>query len=375
MICYPALAEITTSAEYGTLLTLVGVINALGVAFGNSANNARLLEQNRDDQDSINRIYNRIILKYCIYVLPIMCIVALLIFSQSILFALVESLISILILLRSYYSVAFRLVINYRKIVVMNILGAIGYALGSGVSFFTKVWVYPFVVGEFLATLYAALGSKMLLEGFRQHEGYPQSTRICRHLFEGSIIANVTSYLDRFLILPILGAQYVSYYTIASLLGKMISVAATPISGVLLTYYSKDSSGVTRNILIKRTAAALAVVAICFFLSIGLSPPILAVLYPSMAEESLEYVPLASLAAILVIGGNMLQPTMLTICDSRMQPILQISYLLVFLLLGIGFSFAFQLLGFCIGALIANGFRFVFIFIASWVKVGKNDEI
>ena len=60
-----------------------------------------------------------------------------------------------------------------------------------------------------------------------------------RNVCCSTAIGSAITYMDRIIILPILGAAAVSTYTVASIVGKMMGMVMLPIAGVMLSYYSQ----------------------------------------------------------------------------------------------------------------------------------------
>lgn len=366
LICYPVLANVMDAEAYGLMLLCMGVVNVAGVALGSSLNNGRLLKQHDYVPGLPAGDFNRLVVASVPLAFFFCAVVCSILLFQSPLYAALEGLISVFVLLRGYYSVRFRLEIDYIRIFKMNAVGALGYASGSCFAYITEVWPLPFLFGEFLSVLYTLVKSPQLREGFSKTPYYDCALRVSRDLFSTSIISNLTIYFDRFLVFPVLGAQMVTCYTVASLLGKMIAMVASPVSGVLLTYYTKSTDGITRGVVAKRFIAIIITVLVSTGFAIILSDPVLHFLYPSLAEESLPYSPLASLASIALVGGNMLQPTMLIVCDTKLQPVIQGVHLILLVGLGCLLALYFGLYGFCFAAVVANTVRLLLMYALTW---------
>ena len=56
-----------------------------------------------------------------------------------------------------------------------------------------------------------------------------------------NIVINILNYLDRFILLPIIGPVLVNVYFIASTASKMIGLVTTPINNVILSYLTVDN--------------------------------------------------------------------------------------------------------------------------------------
>ena len=372
IICYPALASIMDSASYGSVLVGMGVVNALGTAFGAALDNTRLLTWRSIAKPGGTGGYNRLAVIYtvlCFIIVFFVCRVPLMQeTNQSVALGVVACIIE----LKTYLTVEYRIRIDYKKILLINIVSAFAYIVGVLLLGLYDWWPIVFIAGEGAALLYALCSTSFLKEGIAKDSQYKNIVRTSTDLFLASLSSNVSAYLDRFLISAILGPQSVSLYTVASLMGKMLSMAATPIANVLLSHYAANNSATTRAEVVKRFVTLAIVFLLCFLTVIVIAPFVLSVLYPSLFEESLRYCSMASLAAILYILGNLMQPTMLVICDSKYQPLIQIIYLISYMVLGLIMSMRFGLMGFCAAATIAALLRIVFTFGLSYYFAEKN---
>ena len=54
LVVYPSLGRWLSAAEYGSMLTLIGVINAVGSSFGGALNNARILMDSEYTSEGIS---------------------------------------------------------------------------------------------------------------------------------------------------------------------------------------------------------------------------------------------------------------------------------------------------------------------------------
>lgn len=362
IIVYPFLANNYSNSEYGLILTIMGIINAIGVSIGNSLNNTRLLIQDEYDRKNKTGDFNLIYLFTSILGLIVYLIIAKMIIDFSVIELIGSGLVIILISFRAYFSVDFRLKINYKKIVFSNFCGALGYLVGIGLFLITKNWIDIFIIGELFSSIFIYKNSNLVHEKFIKTNLFNKAIQKYNYIFFASVLSNVMLYLDRFLIFPILGSSLVSVYTVASFLGKSTGILMNPISGVLLSYYAKEDQislkSFYKRILIFISASGLVYIGTLIF-----GDYIIAILYPSLSDQANQYSNIANLSAIILIIGNLVQPILLRYSHSRWQLITQILYLTVYLFSTyIGMKTG-GLLGFCYGILIANFSRFIFMVI------------
>jgi O-antigen/teichoic acid export membrane protein len=373
IIAYPYLAGRFSLEEYGLILTIMGVINTIGVSFGNSLNNCRLLVQSDYDQAKLQGDFNIIFLVITILVGVFIVPLLIKILNISLFEAITYMLVTNMVAFRSYYSVSFRIIIDYKRTLILHFWGLIGFLIGIFVASITNIWILIFVSGEVFMCGYLLFKSHIIRDKYIITVLIQRTISKYYFILGAAILANVMLYLDRFLIFPLLGAGLVSTYAVASFLGKTAGIIMNPISGVLLTYYAKES-----NISIKAFYGRVLIFlvgSIMIYLGILLiGANVTHILYPDIVEEALPYFKIANLAAIVLIFGNTVQPLLLRYCHSRWQLITQLMYLLVYLSLSYYGMVIFGLIGFCYAILISNTFRAMLMITVVVISLEKNSK-
>lgn len=377
VLAYPYLALKFTITEYGIILTIMGILNAVGVSLGNSLNNTRILLQSEYDKRGINGDYNYIFIGILLVGAFSTGVLSTIVFKKINITVIGCILITILILFRSYYSASFRIVINYKKILYSNIWGFLGYIVGMIFIKFIDLWVLIFIFGELFACIYIFYSSKIIHDKFQITALFKNSLNKFTLIMFAAILTNMMMYMDRFYIYPFLGADQVTLYTVASFLGKTTGIILNPIAGVLLTYYIKEGQLTIRQFY-KRTGLFTLVSFLLYLSLIFVGIPITEILYPTLINSALPYFYVGNLAAILFILGNTIQPSLLRFCDAKWQLIIQIIYFLLYLLLGYYGMIHNELLGFCYAILIANLLRIfmmVFVVTVTLYNLDRKDSI
>lgn len=374
LIAYPYLSRILSIDEYGLMLTIIGIINAIGVSLGNPLNNTRILLQPEYDNKKLNGDYN-IIFSICVLIdIFVVGIITTIVLKKFDFIILGYITVSILILFRSYYSASYRILINYRKNLYSSIFGFIGYILGILVTYLTKTWIFVFIFGELLACIYIFFTSNIIHDNFQVTKLFKKSLNKYSFIMFAAILSTIMTYMDRFFIYPLLGAEQVSIYTVASYLGKTAGIVMNPISGVLLTYYAKETK-MTIKQFYKRIGLFTICSIIVYVIIITLGIPITRILYPTFIDRILPFFKIANLGAIIFILSNTIQPTLLRYCSAKWQPIIQGIYFLSYLIMGIIGMKGYGLIGFCYSTLIANIIKiFIMLFITTFTLYNCNEK-
>lgn len=373
LIAYPYLSRIMSIEQYGRVLTIMGVLNASAVAFGNSLNNTKILVQSEYEEKKLTGDFNPLfLLVLCINSLLVIFL-SKIIYTTSINQILGYIVISNLILFRSYYTVDYRIVINYKKNLYVSVVGFIGYILGIIVCYYTKKWIMIFLLGELFSCIYIYFTAKIVKEKYRLTTLFKSSATKYILIMSGAILSTLIMYMDRFFIYPMLGAQQVSVYNVASFIGKTAGIIFVPITGVLLTYYAKESSITLKNFFL-RTGIFAIISALLYIVIIFLGSPLVNFFYPTLINQALPYFWIANLAAIMFVFGNTIQPTLLRFCSMKWQPIIQGSYLLLYLLMGFIGMKNNGLMGFCFSVLFVNLYKIIIMVVVVTISLLKKEK-
>lgn len=368
VVAYPFIASQMTSENYGVFLTVMGLINLIAVSIGNPLNNTRLLMSSNYETGCKQGDFNNILIKLLGISLSLSIVLFICIgyqYKEIVLLCLLICLITI----RSYYSVYFRIKINYVKNFISTLIGSFGVLLGILLFKITGMWVFIFLISEIFACVYILYKNPLIKESIIKTNKYKQIKSKFLFLFGGAFVSSLVTYMDRFFILPILGARYVSYYNVSSFLGKTAGIILLPISGVLLTYYAKES-GISKSAFYKRFHVFLLFSGFLYGLLLIIGPGILKILYPTIYAQAFKYYKLSTLGSILFILSNTLQPTLLRYAEDKWQTIIQSLYLIIYILLSVVFMNFFGLMGFCIAVVLSNLFKIMIMFVVINKSIG-----
>lgn len=371
LIAYPYLGRVLTAEQYGTMLTAMAIANTIGISLGNSLNNTRILVQGDYERAGTVGDFNFIVRLLIAPCMVVSFVAVTILYRGDCSYGIGTAFISALVLARAYYLVAFRIVIDYKRVVIANSIGLIGYLVGIGVSYVINWWPVVFIFGEVAVLVYLSRASRIFRECPVKTEMFLDTTRRFFVLLMATAIGQAMSYMDRFLIYPTLGSEQVTLFTIASLLGKTVGIIAGPVSGVLLTYYAKEEGGLTRGEFSRRVLTAVALCVISYFVVMACSVPVLRFLYPDYVDSAIEYLPISNAGAIVLILGNLISPTLLKFADNRWQPVIQLVHLAAYVLLCLNLSGSIGLYGFCIGVLVSNSIRFFLMVAIMHGSIGK----
>ncbi len=126
--------------------------------------------------------------------------------------------------IKSYYIVTFRLILDYKKNLYANIALCIGYALGAWFLLGRLPWAWAFTLANVLCVIYIAHTSDIIREPWELTPQLRSTSKAYALLVSGGLLGNLTTYLDRFVVYPLLGAASVSTYSVATYFSKGLTL-------------------------------------------------------------------------------------------------------------------------------------------------------
>lgn len=371
IIVYPSIAKFCGGTEYGTILTILGIINTLGLSFGGALNNTVLVLEN-NSKVSYQK-YNVLL----IYILPF-CLIIYLFSSifQKIDFNISVFIIILLMCINNYLSVQFRIKLYYNKVLYSNLIQCIGMILGILIiAILRNFYLFPFFISQLLFLIYNLINTDILQEKSHNFKLNKKVTKTYMVLFFTTLIGNVIIYMDRSLIYPLLGAENVSVYTVASFFGKSASIVLGPISGVLLSYLSNGSIKINFKIYIKFILLILIFGSLFILLSSIIAYPITKILYYDLVTKTKSIMFLANCSAIIASLCNLINPLLLKKAPIRLQITIQIVFLLIYFFLGYFMILKYNILGFSIASLTANSLKLIIMVTVLSINLKKSEAI
>ena len=377
LLILPALAGKMSDVAYGLLVTFISLFNLIPAMLGNTLNNIRLIygeeEQAKKTSDYkvllvIFTMLNFVIMTACTFYYDR---------GVSVYHLILVLIISVLWLLREYYLVAFRIKLNFLNIVLANIFLVTGYGLGYLLFCHTDCWQYVYILGLGLSLAFIFVKSDLWKEPVKRSDRFGYVSKETVFLLISGVFIRIIEYADRLLIFPVLGGPAVSVYYVATVFGKVISMAVTPLSSVILSYLS--GKGIKNNsVFVNTVLSSGAVCFVGYIVCILLSKPLLNIIYPQYVADVMPYIWWTTAAAVLSAMITIINPFVMKYLEMKWQILINGIGAVVYVIVCIWLMFVFDLYGFCVGAVIAYVFKILMMlfiykkYIA--VKVGQGNE-
>lgn len=352
LIVYPRLANLLGSEEYGLMLTVMGVVNVVALSFGSNLAYVRLIQQKEYDKE--NKCGDFQVIVALLGVLSVLIVSAVLIFLKLPLKRIAEVVVTtVLTVFINYYIVTFRIKLNYKKNLIANVVMGCGYA--AAVLVLHKLpWPHLFSIASILGLIYIWRSSNIMREPFLRTERFKIVLKSALILIISGLMGNITTYLDRFLLYPIMGGDSVSTYTTASFFAKTMALVMAPISGVVLSYLTASEIWLNRKKYFTVNAAFGLFGAAYLVMSVTIGRYITGWLYPTLIEQSRQYIFLASLGVIIGTVNAFNGAVIMAFAPLYWQIINQIVKVAVYFMTGIFLIRQSGIQGLCISLIITN---------------------
>ncbi|TCK93143.1 hypothetical protein EDC19_1322 [Natranaerovirga hydrolytica] len=371
LIVLPIVGLKLGDTEYGIAVTLISMATLFSLPFGNVLNNIRLLMDVEYKDKNISGDFNILVFS-SIVINAIIMVIGTIYYENS--FSLISILLVVIFsglnILREYLIVTFRIIINYKSILINNIILGIGYLFGLLVFSYLGYWQLIYVFGASFSLAYINKKSNLLKEGFVKTKLFKKTTYKSLILFISIFMKSLLNYADKLILFPLLGPSAVSVYYSATLMGKIISMAITPISGVMLSYLAKMSRFKMKDFILMVSLVSI-VGFLGYFIILIVSEPILNLLYPHWADESLSLIHITTATAIVGVITSVIHPVILRFNHINWQLFINFINLVIYVVCVMIFYNLYGLIGFCLGMLIASLIKLlimIFVFVYNYTQ-------
>lgn len=353
LIVYPIVARNIDAEAYGRMQSLISVIFLISGTIGGALSTTRLIHQY--DYDEHGRtgdfsILNLISLGIVAVSTPI--VIALYLGTVDASELLLITIISILNYTELYYEVGLRLKLDYRKIFINKLIGAIGYLIGFLMFRMTYDWHYIFICAYLLQTLYCLFSTELIREPLIKTLVFGDTSRSYGNLTLASAFNKSLTYFDKILLHPLLGGEAVSIYFAANIFGKLVMQVLEPITNVVLSYLSKEKK-VSRSIWSLTISIGIGFCVTMYVFCLLVSRFVLTILYPQFVDEAMKLIPVSTLSLCVSSFVNIIHPLALKTIKTNRQIIISGAGLVCYVFLALKLYQTNGLMGCCVALLIS----------------------
>lgn len=372
-LLYPLFSNRLNICQYGNIITIYSIIALSISTLGNTLNNIRLILNRKYYNTNKEGNYNLIaIFIGTLFGLFIPIIIKVL-FDEKVITCCLIALTIIVGIIRAYAIVSYRLQLNYKEQLYTNIVVSFGYILGITVVYSYEYWPLPFLFGEFFGLCYCYFSCFTFTEPYVLTKHIFYIIKQYLYLICASFLGNLLAFMDRFLLFPILGADGVAIYSVASFWGRAVLPIIGPSANVLLSYLNQANGRITWEYVKKLIGVSFLLIVSMLLLSKVLANDVIVFFYPKLFFASKNYIFISSVGILLGCFALLLDPLVLSVLSMSRVLMLKICHILIYILIAYGLVCEFGLLGYCYSVIIVNA---LYILILIYIcKIIVNNKL
>ena len=280
--------------------------------------------------------------------------------------------IGLLYLYHDYIFAQYRLELNYKKILINNVVLVVGYFIGLGIFFVYPKWQIVMISAYLLGGIYDFFNTTFIREPVKVTPMFRATAKKISLLTCSQALSSTITYCDKLILYPLLGGICVSIYNTAAIVGKMLILLSAPLNSVLLSYLVKEDT-LKINFNKKKIIGAVGLLLLAYGACVAVGFPLTSLLYPDWASESQKYIPLTVAISGLALLSNLLNTVVIRFYKTSFQVVIQSINLAVYLGFALTFMYFWSLWGFCIGSILAGVIKMLILLIII-LKVKKNQD-
>lgn len=347
MVIMPFLAKWFDDDTFSSVILFVSIFNIICIVLGDELGNTRIIRSRLYKANNLNGDFHIILLG----IVSIVFLVGIII--NSFLSINWDELLILLIIVAlgiiRYFSMSYyKLNIKFKYILNINI----AYSVGAGIGLYLAsrgYYLAPFLMGELTAGLFIGilvLSSKENRPVMRLTNEFNNTFWTLINLSLMASIVNVLAYLDRIIILPVLGGTAMAIYYSASAMSKMISLIVNPVSGVILAKLTVIEVDKKKELIMKVVRYLIPLIIIFTLASLFASYLGVKIFYNQYFGDAKFLLVPISVATALSLSTFLLKPFLISFYKTKEVMLMHIFYALTFIISMYYFSYWWGIAGF-----------------------------
>ncbi|QPW15764.1 hypothetical protein I7830_05745 [Mammaliicoccus sciuri] len=358
-VVFPYFSNKYTSEVFGEILTIYSIFSISTVVIGNTLNNLRMLDSNLYKNKEFSIDYLKLIVISIFLNILITTLIFIFNFQYNINEIIILNIVIVIMILKNYLQVYLRLELLFNKLLVMSIIQSLVLIFLVYILKINMSWWIFILIGEFAGLLY--LLNQFVNKGYSfnsNHINFKNLNVKFWQLSSVNFINNLIIYFDRFLILSVLGGSVVTISFVATFVGKILSGIVSPINGVILTYISTRTMSNAKKLYKYAIFSSLIIFILTLLLVLPISKYVLLQLYDVKYSDISSYLIIGNISVVTLSMGNILFPMNIKYTHIKYQTIVQTIYFILYFLLCIPLTLAWELMGFFIAVTCTNVIRY-----------------
>ena len=334
VLIMPIISRNTNEKIFSEIILFITFFNIFCIVIGDELSNTRIARNKVYDKKYADGdfFYLLFFLTICLIFLVIIANIFINIsWLKIFIFCLIISLGVSRYFLMSFYKIDQK----FKSILKANIFYLFGSICGLFLFFNYQLLYAPFLVAEILSILFICLDLFYLNKHsitFERTREFENTKKMFSNLSITAIIINLISYMDRVMILPILGASSMAIYFSASSTSKILALIANPLSSFLLSKMGTNDNLDKKNILRFAIKYFLPMIIVFFSASLILCFIAINFLYPQYYFPAINLIYPISLAVSLSLVNILFKPFLILTVKSKLVLYSNIFYALTFML-------------------------------------------
>ncbi|MBE5825010.1 MAG: hypothetical protein E7307_00090 [Butyrivibrio sp.] len=381
LVIYPGLNARMGAEAFGTVLYYISAVSIMGAGFGTSASYSRIVA--RKERVEANGDYNAFLGIVAIICVPVSAGIAVLVSglvqgssensgfigTTAGLFVLM-----VLTVIRYYCDVEYRMNIRFADYFLFFTFVAAGYVLGLFIFDRFGGWLFVLLLGEAFGIIYTIIrGSVLRPPFFERSTAFDANLKAVFYISFGNLISALILNADRIFLRIFTGAEEVTIYYVAGLLGKIVALVTTPLNGMIISYLAGYKIRLDKRKFLLSSTLLLVVTAVLTAVCTAASYVFVKLMYPDVYAQAKEYFLVAALGQLLYFLSGTLMVVVLSFSDEKLQMIINCIYAAAFALVVIPMSVNMGISGMAYGLVMVNFLRFLVTFILGFYQLSQES--
>lgn len=375
LFIYPNLARELGNEEYGLLISIYSIWTLVSGALSGALNSIKLVRNNKYNNEGLDGDYPIISTRWA-FIISFVCFFAIWIYigEFKILNIILGTISALLMYYEMYYECSFRINISFINILICKMILVVGYIVGYFAFTITKYWEFIFIFGYGFSFAYCIFKSNFIKEKFTKTKYYSETLRGCNYIAISNFVDNLSTYADKLVLYPLMGGNVVTIYYTSMLIGKVVSMIASSLRDVILSYISKNTKN-DEKFNTKSFVISFFLIVVCYLVLMFVNKWMIGFLYPQLIQEIVQYLPLALAITMLDVFATILHPYTLKYCEAKWQILISVLSTSANFITSLILWSIYGLTGFYIGAIIGQMSRIImFMYVYYNKSININEK-
>ncbi len=384
LVIYPGFNARMGAEAFGTVLYFISAVSIMGAGFGTSASYSRIVA--RKERAEANGDYNAFLGIVALICVPVSIGVVILAdrpesgmagYSRDAWLTAGLLVLMVITVVRYYCDVEYRMNIRFADYFLFFTSVAAGYILGliifnnplsktheavyGGLDAGSMYgWLFVLLLGEIFGILYTVIrGSVLRAPFFERSAAFMANLKAAFYISLGNLLSALILNADRIFLRIFTGAEEVTVYYVASLLGKIVALLTTPLNGIIISYLAGYKIRLDKRKFLLSSTLLIAVTAALTAVCTAASYIFVKIMYPDVFAKAKEYFFIANLGQLLYFLSGTLMVVVLSFSDEKLQMIINCIYAAAFAVVVIPMTVFMGISGMAYGLVLVNSLRFL----------------